>query len=316
MDKVLQRKIGNGSYGHVYKVNEKTACKKIKLKGKCIPPNAIKEVFFLSLLQKDDFVVQIKNFKVEKDNIYIFMELCDMSLYDYIINTNWKERRSFFPYFFHQIENMIKFLRFRNVVHYDIKPRNILLLGDKLKLCDFGLSHVIKDPQDNHLGCKFTARYKPPEYMKFKKNHEKFCTASDIWSFGITVLEFITGEKFIIDEEKFKNLPLLRNGRGIDVSKFLEKYNIPEKYISKLTSWLQLNPKNRFKYFDFDHQFISKFKIPDIDFGSHYKSIIEDKIYNSSINQWNFANKELGISSDKIILNEILYLNLLKSNLL
>ena len=84
------------------------------------------------------------------------------------------------------------------IVHRDLKPENMLLTpSGRLKLADFGLSHiaarassrseeVAKDP--SIVGTRF---YMAPETIRGKSRG--FETAADWWSFGVIMYEFLPG---------------------------------------------------------------------------------------------------------------------------
>ncbi|KAI3451830.1 hypothetical protein Pfo_008495 [Paulownia fortunei] len=82
----------------------------------------------------------------------------------------------------------------RCVVHRDIKPSNILLSSKKTpKLCDFGLATWTPAPSVPFL-CKTvkgTFGYLAPEYFQ----HGKVSDRTDIYAFGVVLLELITGRK-------------------------------------------------------------------------------------------------------------------------
>ncbi|XP_010553895.1 PREDICTED: serine/threonine-protein kinase CDL1-like [Tarenaya hassleriana] len=80
------------------------------------------------------------------------------------------------------------------VVHRDIKPSNILLSSKKKpKLCDFGLATWTAGPSVPFL-CKTvkgTFGYLAPEYFQ----HGKISDKTDVYAFGVVLLELLTGRK-------------------------------------------------------------------------------------------------------------------------
>ncbi|CAA0817254.1 Protein kinase superfamily protein [Striga hermonthica] len=95
------------------------------------------------------------------------------------------------------IAEAIEYLHYgteRCVVHRDIKPSNILLSSKRTpKLCDFGLATWTPSPSVPFL-CKTvkgTFGYLAPEYFQ----HGKVSDRTDVYAFGVVLLELITGRK-------------------------------------------------------------------------------------------------------------------------
>ncbi|XP_062110081.1 LEAF RUST 10 DISEASE-RESISTANCE LOCUS RECEPTOR-LIKE PROTEIN KINASE-like 2.1 [Humulus lupulus] len=84
------------------------------------------------------------------------------------------------------------------ILHFDIKPHNILLdVGFVPKISDFGLAKICKR-EESHvsmLGPRGTAGYIAPEV--FNRNFGNVSHKSDVYSYGMMVLEMIGGRKNI-----------------------------------------------------------------------------------------------------------------------
>ncbi|URE39503.1 proline-rich receptor-like protein kinase [Musa troglodytarum] len=97
------------------------------------------------------------------------------------------------------IAHAVEYLHFgadRCVIHRDIKPSNILLTSNKAPmLCDFGLATWTHGPSVPFLckSVKGTFGYLAPEYFQ----HGKLSDKTDVYAFGVVLLELITGQKAI-----------------------------------------------------------------------------------------------------------------------
>lgn len=73
------------------------------------------------------------------------------------------------------------------IIHWDIKPENILIVGDVYKIADFGWSSFNNEIRTTFCG---TSEYLAPEMINGNLQNEKL----DIWTVGILLYELISGK--------------------------------------------------------------------------------------------------------------------------
>ena len=77
-----------------------------------------------------------------------------------------------------------------HIIHRDIKPQNIIISKDgKVKVTDFGIAKVASSSTINSSAAMGSVHYISPEQARGGYSDEK----SDIYSFGITLFEMVTG---------------------------------------------------------------------------------------------------------------------------
>ena len=127
--------------------------------------------------------------KKDKKYFFILMEYCDgLTLENYISEHSNKtiERKIIYTYT-KQILKGLKKLHKYGIIHRDIKPGNIFIKNEQIKIGDFGLATKFK--KNTVLQTKdlkgFTPSYAAPEQTKSKTYNEKV----DIYATGITLFE-------------------------------------------------------------------------------------------------------------------------------
>ncbi len=82
------------------------------------------------------------------------------------------------------------------VIHHDIKPANILVdVDNNVKITDFGLAYALHDVQSHSLLSELSS-FGSPDYVSPEKLINDFeDDKGDIFSFGVTIYELLTGRK-------------------------------------------------------------------------------------------------------------------------
>jgi hypothetical protein len=90
-----------------------------------------------------------------------------------------------------QIAAAIAHAHEHQVLHCDLKPANIVITADgRAKVLDFGISRATFEAEDSQEPVRGTVPYMPPEQLLWKQ----FSPAGDIYSLGVTLFEFLTGQ--------------------------------------------------------------------------------------------------------------------------
>ena len=92
-------------------------------------------------------------------------------------------------FYIKQVCDALEYIHKLHIIHRVIKPENILLSNEVIKLADFGWSI---HQNSNNLRTTFcgTAEYMPPEVI----NDQPHIPSSDLWCLGILIFELCAGE--------------------------------------------------------------------------------------------------------------------------
>ncbi|KOM52785.1 hypothetical protein LR48_Vigan09g144400 [Vigna angularis] len=197
-----ENKLGEGGFGDVYKGTLKNgkvvAVKKLVLgKSSNMEDNFEGEVKLISNVHHRNLVRLLGCCSKSQERILVYEYMANKSLDKFLFGNkkgslNWKQRYDI-------ILGTARGLAYLHeefhvsIIHRDIKTANILL-DDVFqpKIADFGLARLL--PEDrSHLSTKFagTLGYTAPEYAMHGQLSEK----ADTYSYGIVVLEIVSGQK-------------------------------------------------------------------------------------------------------------------------
>ena len=206
----LQELLGEGGYGAVYLADEVL----IK-RDKQLEQVAIKLILSddTTESQLDELIVTRKLLHpnltgcfdrgecnlLGADYLYLLMELADFSLEKQLTQGILsqaemillvKDIAEALVYLHNQVVVLPNQPKPVTLAHRDLKPGNILRIGNKWKLSDFGLVKIIGSGSVLNTSNLFgTPLYLPPESYE-----GKICPAWDVWALGIVIVEALTGK--------------------------------------------------------------------------------------------------------------------------
>ncbi|XP_042457947.1 receptor-like serine/threonine-protein kinase SD1-7 [Zingiber officinale] len=228
-----ENKLGEGGFGAVYKGQlddgQEIAVKKLSRYSAQGPNEFLNELSVIAKLQHTN-LVRLLGYCIEGDERIMILEYMenkslDAFIYDKAKSSllNWQRRFDIIIgiarglLYLHQDSRL-------KVIHRDLKPSNILLDKDmNPKISDFGIARIFKG--DNALEDATTRPvgtfgYMAPEYL----SHGVFSFKSDVFSFGVIVLEIISGKKNRIFSQTDTNLNFLgyvnklwKEGRSLEI---------------------------------------------------------------------------------------------------
>ena len=195
-----------GSYGVVLKVKNKLehndyAMKMIKLENES-------ELHIMKDLSHHHIINYKTTYKDEGgDVLAVITEIADESLYDLMKRKTLKDDEIL--NYLMQICKALKYLHWQHqpkpIIHCDIKPQNILLKNNQIKLTDFGVSHIKQSnsPEGGSIVREEfgTLYYLPPEVLEdhFNQKDLKCNEKTDIWGLGVTIYKMIFNDRHPFD---------------------------------------------------------------------------------------------------------------------
>ncbi|CAL1530848.1 unnamed protein product [Lymnaea stagnalis] len=191
-------KIGEGTYGVVYKGRHKksnrlVALKKIRLESEeeGVPSTAIREISLLKELQHPN-IVSLEDVLMQENKLYLVFEFLSMDLKKYLDSIppgNFMDPMLVKSYLY-QITEAILFCHKRRVLHRDLKPQNLLINDNGvIKLADFGLARAFGIPVRVYTHEVVTLWYRAPEILL---GSQRYSVPADIWSIGCIFAEMVT----------------------------------------------------------------------------------------------------------------------------
>ncbi|XP_028772725.1 putative receptor-like protein kinase At4g00960 isoform X1 [Neltuma alba] len=198
-----ENKLGQGGFGPVYKgmlfEGKEIAVKRLSSNSGQGDIEFKNEVQLMVRLQHRNLVRLLGFCLKQKERLLVYELLPNKSLDHFLFDPirraqlRWKTRYKIIG----GIASGLLYLHEESqqrIVHRDLKASNILLDADmNPKISDFGMARlfVTDQTQANTDRVAGTYGYMAPEYAR----HGRFSTKSDVFSFGVLILEIVSGQK-------------------------------------------------------------------------------------------------------------------------
>ncbi|XP_075222408.1 sterile20-like kinase isoform X2 [Lycorma delicatula] len=189
--------LGDGAFGKVYKAQNKStkqlaAAKMCALEGEDDLPDFMIEIDILSECKHEN-IVQLHEAFFTNGKLWMLIEYCDGGALDSIMVELEKPlTEPQIAYVCYYMCEGLCFLHKNKVIHRDLKAGNVLLtMAGGVKIADFGVSAKNKSTLQKHDTFIGTPYWMAPEVVlceTFRDNPYDFKV--DIWSLGITLIEF------------------------------------------------------------------------------------------------------------------------------
>lgn len=191
-------KVGEGTYGVVYKARHKSsnnivALKKIRLENEDegVPSTAMREISLLKELKHPN-IVDLTDVHLTENRLYLVFEFLSMDLKRYIdlIPKDEFLDAKLLKSYLRQMLDALLFCHKRRVIHRDLKPQNLLIDSNGcIKIADFGLARAFVIPVRAYTHEVVTLWYRAPEVLL---GCTRYATPVDIWSVACIMAEMAT----------------------------------------------------------------------------------------------------------------------------
>eukprot|EP00051_Salpingoeca_urceolata_P016505 m.219674 g.219674 ORF g.219674 m.219674 type:complete len:681 (+) comp18695_c0_seq23:492-2534(+) len=213
---VLMCMLGKGGFSEVYKAYDLqecrlVACKIHQLLDSWSPQKksdyirrATREYEIHESLDNDHIVRLFDVFEIDDVSFCTVLEYCPGHDLDFVLKQNHSLPEKVAKSKIVQVMHALRYLNTVEppIIHYDLKPANVLLDQGRVKLTDFGLSKILREDQRDESGnMELTSQgagtywYLPPECFVVSQIAPKISSKVDVWSVGVIFYQCLYGRK-------------------------------------------------------------------------------------------------------------------------
>ena len=237
-------RIGEGTYGVVYKAKDRITNKMVALK-RCIPHHessdgfpitTLREIYSLRVCREHVNVVSLQTVAVSRSGVFLVLEFCEHELAS-LIDVYYQQHQTtpFAPAAIktlaRQLFSALDFCHSHYIIHRDIKLSNLLYQSStgQMKVADFGLSRTCERSDENNNKHNNNATspprlmtpnvvslwYRSPELL-FGASY--YTMAIDMWAAGCVLAEITMGVPLLNGRNETEQIKKMVDCLGLPTS--------------------------------------------------------------------------------------------------
>jgi beta-lactam-binding protein with PASTA domain/tRNA A-37 threonylcarbamoyl transferase component Bud32 len=193
----ILRKLGSGGMANVYLAEDEDLGRRVAIK--ILNDRYANDELFIERFRREaksaaalshPNIVSIYDRGEAEGTYYIAMEVIEgRSLKELILTRGPLPIAQAIAYTF-EILDALRFAHRHGIIHRDVKPHNILIGGERLKVTDFGIARAGASQMTEAGSIMGTAQYLSPEQAR----GAPVTASSDLYSVGIVLFEMLTGK--------------------------------------------------------------------------------------------------------------------------
>lgn len=202
----LGAKLGEGGLGTVWEAHDPLLSRTVALKTLQFDAEpgaraALDRQFLhearLAASLNHPHIVTIHDAGLSERGAYIAMERLEGRDLRQALRAGWRPTPAQAARLLRRIADGLAYAHARGVVHCDIKPANIFLVGgDKPKILDFGIARALHAPEASMLGAAEGLVAGSPHYLAPEQlRGERIDARTDVYALGVVLYELLTGRK-------------------------------------------------------------------------------------------------------------------------
>jgi len=193
----ILRKLGSGGMANVYLAEDEELGRRVAIK--ILNDRYANDELFIERFRREaksaaalshPNIVSIYDRGEAEGTYYIAMEVIEGRSLKELILTRGPLPIGQAIAFTYEILDALRFAHRHGIIHRDVKPHNILIGGERLKVTDFGIARAGASQMTEAGSIMGTAQYLSPEQAR----GAPVTASSDLYSVGIVLYEMLTGK--------------------------------------------------------------------------------------------------------------------------